>query len=129
MKEQIINIDIYRRSVVILQGTEDELEDWLRNHDENHLASAVTDTDWNNALAITFDDDADIYICAVKPMELTTICHELSHATLRVLKLVGIDPIEAEEAYAYLFEYLINQVTSTDEFLSLLSQDVIPHTS
>ncbi len=119
MKEQIINLDIYRRSVVILQGSETELEDWLCGQDLKHLVSAITDTDWETTKAISFDDDIDIYVCAVKPMELPVLCHELSHATLRVLKIVGIDPIKAEEAYAYLFEYLISQVTCLhDESLS-----------
>lgn len=111
MKEQIINVDIYRRSVVILQGLEEELEEWFVKHDLKHLSSAVTGTDWNNTRAITFDDDSDIYICAVNSMELSVLCHELSHATLRILRIVGIDPINAEEAYAYLFEFLITQVS------------------
>lgn len=112
MKEQIIPIDLYRRGVVILQGSEEELEKWLREHDAKQLGLAVTNTDWDNTKAITFDDDSDIYVCSVEPMELTTLCHELSHATLRILKIVGIDPIEAEEAYAYLFEYLLDAATS-----------------
>lgn len=112
MKEQIIPVDLYRRGVAVLQGAEEELEKWLCEHDAKSLCSLVTDTNWDNTKAITFDDDSDIYICAVEPMELTTLCHELSHATLRILKIVGIDPIEAEEAYAYLFEYLLEQATS-----------------
>jgi len=110
--------------VVILQGSEDEIEDWLRRHDARNLVSTVMDADWNSTLSITFDDGSDVYICAVKPMDLATVCHELSHATLKVLKIVGIDPAEAEEAYAYLFEYLISRVTASDGVPSLLSKDV-----
>lgn len=119
MKEQIISVDLYKRGVAILQGAEEELEKWFSEHNAKHLYSAVSDTDWDNTKAITFDDDSDIYICAVEPMELTTLCHELSHATLRILKIVGIDPIDAEEAYAYLFEYLLEQATS-------VSRDDVP---
>ncbi len=128
MKEQIINLDIYRRSVVVLQGSSDELTDWLCSHDVRHLISAVTDTDWDNTKGITFDDGRDVYICAVKSMDLTTLCHELSHAALRILKIVGIDPVETEEAYAYLFEYLIAQITSSGDAPSLLSKDASQHT-
>lgn len=113
MKEQIIPIDLYKRGVVILQGSEEELEKWLREHDAKHLASAVTDTDWDNTIAITLSDNRDVYVVSIEAMELTTLCHELSHATLKVLKIVGIDPIEAEEAYTYLFEYLLSQVTAS----------------
>ena len=127
MKEQIIPVDLYKRGVVILQGAEEELKKWFCEHDAKHLCSAMTDTDWYNTKAITFDDDSDIYVCSIKPMELTTLCHELSHATLRILKIVGIDPVEAEEAYAYLFEYLIGQVTVSDDAPSLLSKDVSWH--
>ena len=119
MTEQIINIDIYRRSVVILQGTESELEDWFIEHDEKLLLSTILQTDWDNTLAITFDDDSDVYICSVNPMKQNTLCHELSHATLKILRIVGIDPIEAEEAYAYLFEYLFSQATSSQSSGSL----------
>lgn len=115
MKEQIISVDLYKRGVAILQGAEEELEKWFSEHNVKYLYSAVSDTDWDSTKAITFDDDVDIYICSVEPMELTTLCHELSHATLRVLKIVGIDPIEAEEAYAYLFEYLLDKATNKKE--------------
>lgn len=128
MYERIINVNIYRRSVVVLQGTEDELEKWFSEHDLKHLTSSVTSMDWENTRAITFDDDIDIYICSVEPMDLSVLCHEFSHATLRILRIVGIDPINAEEAYAYLFEFLITQVTSSlDGVLLQLSQDVSSH--
>lgn len=128
MKEQIINLDIYRRSVVILQGSVDELAEWLYDHGVKHLVPSVTDVDWILSKGITFDDGRDVYVCSVESMELTTLCHELSHAALKILKIVGIDPIEAEEAYAYLFEYLVGEVTSSDDAQSLLSQDASQHT-
>ena len=123
MKELIIPVDLYRRGVAILQGSEDELEKWFCKHNVKNLYSYVTETDWEISKAITFDDGSDIFICSVEPMKLTTLCHELSHATLKILKIVGIDPIEAEEAYAYLFEYLLDKATSSDGVLSQLSRD------
>lgn len=125
MKEQIINLDIYRRSVVILQdGKADEFEQWLRDHNKEDFIPTFRGIDWESTRAVTLSDDLDIYVISPDRMPFTALCHELSHATLKVLKLVGIDPVEAEEAYAYLFEYLISQVTISDDAPSLLSKDV-----
>lgn len=108
MKEQIINLDIYRRNVAILQGGVSEINEWLADHSVSH------DIDWDNTAAVTFDDGIDVYVCSVKPMDLPTVCHELSHATFKILDIVGINATLAEEAYAYLFEYLVSRVTSSD---------------
>lgn len=129
MKEQIINLDIYRRSVVILQdGCIGEFEQWLKDHDNEDFIPTLRGIDWERTGAVTLSDDLDIYVISPNTMSFTVLCHELSHVTLRVLRIIGIDPVEAEEAYAYLFEYLISQVTVSDDVPSLLSKDVFSHT-
>lgn len=116
MREQIINVDIYRRSVVILSGCcIGEVEKWLSDHDNTEFVSTINSVDWQNTKAVTLTDGLDIYVISLEPLELPMLCHELSHATLKMLKMVGIDPMEAEEAYAYLFEYLIAQITSSSD--------------
>lgn len=132
MTTQLINIDIYRRCVVIFQCyTETEIAGWMQQHnaDPDFLLRQIEDVDWDSTCAIMASDNVDMYILSKEPMTLPTLCHELSHAALRLLKTIGIDPIEAEEAYAYLYEYLIAQVTSSDDALLPLSSGVTSHTA
>ena len=130
MKVQIINLDIYRRSVVILSDCcIGEVEKWLAEHDNADFIPTLNSVDWDSTKAETMTDSLDIYVISLEPLNLPSLSHELSHAALKVLKIVGIDPIVAEEAYAYLFEYLITQVTSSDGVLSLSLQDASLHTA
>lgn len=122
MKTQIINLDIYRRSVVILSDCcIGEVEKWLAEHDNADFIPTLNSVDWDSTKAVTITDDLDIYIISLDPLDLPTLCHELSHAALRVLKIVGIDPINAEESYTYLFEHLITQATSSQDGVLLPS--------
>ncbi len=115
MNAKVINLDIYRRSIVLLQGSKTEIEKWFSEKGMNQLNIHIIRGDLDNSHAITFSDNSDVYICSEEEMDIPTLCHELSHAAFKVLKIVGIDPIESEEAYAYLLEYLVREVISSDD--------------
>lgn len=110
MKEQIINIDIYKRSVVILQDScIGDICKWLEEHNADNIAQSVREEDWEAANAVTYSDGLDVYIISPKQIAAKTLAHELTHATFKILKIVGINPVQAEDAFAYLYEYLFDK--------------------
>lgn len=63
MKEQIINIDIYKRGVAILQdGCVGNICKWLEEHNATDVAQSVREEDWDITNAVTFSDGLDVYI-------------------------------------------------------------------
>lgn len=130
MKEKIIDIGIYRRSVVFMLGTEDEIASRFAELKIYRLAYRVKEIDWNSAVAVTFCDGSDVFVVSVKPMTLPTLCHELVHAVYRIFQIIGADDPVNEEAYAYLYEYLLTEITyASDEFPLQLSSDACQNTS
>lgn len=110
MKEQIINIDIYKRSVVILQdGCVGDICKWIEEHNATDIAQSVKEEDWDTSNAVTYFDGLDVYIISPKQISTKTLVHELTHATFKVLKIVGINSVQEEEAFAYLYEYLYDK--------------------
>lgn len=115
MKEQIINIDIYKRSVVILQdGCIGDICKWLEEHNATNIAQSVREEDWETANAVTYSDGLDVCIISPKQIVAQTLAHELTHATFKILKIVGINPVQAEEAFAYLYEYLFDKSNNSE---------------
>ena len=110
MKKHIIDIDIYKRSVVILQdGSIGDICKRLEEHNATNIAQSVREEDWETANAVTYSDGLDVCIISPKQIEGKTLVHELTHATFKILKIVGINPVQEEEAFAYLYEYLFNK--------------------
>ena len=110
-----IPIDIYKRGVSVYVGEDKtNLADWL-NHledDKEVVKKAIEENADAQALTITLKADVAVYV----PLEpssaknISILCHELFHATTRILAFVDIEPSrESEEAYTYLHEYLCKQ--------------------
>lgn len=59
MREKIIDINIYRRSVAFMLGTEDEIASRLAELKAYDLAGRVNEMDWDNTLALTLCDGSD----------------------------------------------------------------------
>lgn len=130
MREKIIDINIYRRSVAFMLGTEDEIASRLAELKAYDLAGRVNEMDWDNTLALTLCDGSGVYVVSVRPMTLPTLCHELTHVVYRIFQIIGADDPINEEAYAYLYEYLLTEITSaSDEFPLQLFSDACQHTS
>lgn len=116
MKEQIIPIDLYKRGVVILQDScIGDICKWLDKHNATDITQSVREEDWDTANAVTYSDGLDVYIISPKQIATKTLAHELTHATFKILKIVGINPVQEEEAYAYLYEYLYDKAINVKE--------------
>lgn len=111
MKEDIIPVDLYKRGIAIVSGDKTELELWLSDNGFREVLDDVVQDDWNweNTNAITTDNGVDVAILSIKPMDEGTAVHEFSHATFRILNMVGISPTLSEESYAYLLEFLFTR--------------------
>lgn len=116
MIEQIINIDIYKRRVVILQDScIGDICKWLEEHNSTDIAQAVREENWVTGNTVTYSDGLDVYIISPKQIAAKTLAHELTHATFKILKIVGINPVQEEEAYAYLYEYLYDKAINVKD--------------
>lgn len=128
MNVKVIPIDIYRRGVCFMCGAAEDLADCFVSYKLYGLADLVLNADWEHTRAITLCDDCDVWVCSVKPMALPDLCHELTHVVFKIFNIIGIDPTNDEEAYAYLYEYLFKEITSTSaEFPLQLSSDATSH--
>lgn len=106
---KIIPIDLYARGVIICIGTKDFCVRQLRRKKvSEEYIKEVAEYDMGEvpATAVTFRIGGDVLIYMESPQPMDTLIHELSHAAFRILEIVGIDPIQSEEAYAYLLGYL-----------------------
>lgn len=103
-------VDLYKRGVLVLFGTKEELYNIAKDILTPLNIQAVEDTDWEHTEAICLSAGADTIIYAPQRPYDEIIAHELSHAAFNILKMVDIDPTASEEAYTYLFEYLYYNV-------------------
>ncbi len=85
----------------------DEIIKWLEdNNFDISVIETVKEEDWSKTDAITLCDGRDVVVASEKPMSDEIAVHEFSHSAFKLLDIVGISPVLAEEAYAYLVEFL-----------------------
>ena len=121
----IIHCDIFKRGVVIVIGDRNGLKSELRKHGYV-LAKATADEidkSLSGYIATTMEigEGHDVLVYAEKPMPLPVLAHELFHATQFITRFVGAEDVETS---AYLYEYLLSSVlTSDDAVCALLKRD------
>jgi hypothetical protein len=109
---KVIPLDIYGHDIVVSIGqTDEDLYEIIKDdvskkdfdkHMINQKAIATTHKLRNGGIIIRFKDD--IYNEGI-------VAHEAFHAIVFLFKKIGIDfCYESEEAYAYLLEYLTNEI-------------------
>lgn len=107
----VIPVDIYRRGVLVFFGPKEDFLHFVESRDADNyegIARCVNDDD-GATLAQTIKTTTDVYIFAEQAPGMAAIVHESAHATMGILKIVGISPSE-EEAFAYLQEYICQQI-------------------
>lgn len=110
-----IPINIYRCGVLVFFGSRDKLTERLRTDGVPKSVVREVNRMINEAgdfAAVTLPLENDMLIYAEAQQDADIIIHELAHATFGILKKVGIDASECEEAYAYLLEYLYGEVNT-----------------
>ena len=119
-------IDIFEIQVLFLVGDFDECcklveENRAKTYtgpkvsDDLRTAKERIDTDskdWNGYRAFTTKAGPGIVIYAPKPITLSTLVHEISHAVDGILHITGADD---EELRAYLCGYLFTELAAKDD--------------
>lgn len=104
---KVIPIDLYKRGLLIFIGDKNECVKLLkRDKISEESVKQVKEFDMTGTTAVTFCIDGDVLIYMENKKPIEVLVHELSHVAFMVLRIVGIDPTQSEEAYAYLLGYL-----------------------
>lgn len=128
----VIDLDIFRCSVLILVGKDEETiqkglpdlykcNEWSNNDLENTkklIAEVFKDNDDNIWKGITIPNEVDAIVVFrekdITKVSMKTAVHELYHAMRKICESHGV---EDEETEAYLLEYLFSQfLTAQDNY-------------
>jgi hypothetical protein len=112
MKQHVkaVSVPPYYRGVLVFIGSPDQLRDYLRRSYPAY-ATSMEDIDIPQAVACTFNLECDALIYSPSVPKEAAMIHEIFHAARHILNIVGIDlSDDTEEAYAYLIEYLSDQI-------------------
>ncbi len=123
----VINLDIFRCSVVVIVGPNNEtlLKGLPKLFKDYNVKSDITKEEFRECLGreklyggVTIQDGVDVLVLlkAENILEVSneTLVHEMLHATNIVCKVHGVDD---EETRAYMIEYLCNKFwVAQDEY-------------
>ena len=124
-KYKYIRADVYSRGITIFIGPQKELFKFVEEvyKDNKKLIENVKDTIDSEALGTTFtEDDGQSLIWIPKfpktSGEIAILGHEILHATFILLNYCGVnyEYDGPNEAYTYLFEYLMGQALDTEGY-------------
>lgn len=112
---EIIRLDIYNRDVVVHCGGVKQLRKYLSGFMSQEVCKEICDSLYDCELGRTLEiKNSDILVYLPKEptdaKSLGVLIHELFHATYFVLQKAGIVCNDsADEAYAYLLEFLVEK--------------------
>lgn len=115
---KLIQINVYNSDVLVHFGTEESLIKYMKNNGFTSYVDEVKDIlsqDKAVILAETFmlDTGQTIMWFSEKKPNIGLIAHEVFHAVYNLLERIGIRlSSDSEEAYAYLTQFLINEITN-----------------
>lgn len=126
-KIKVINIDIYKREILVFIGSHSELVEYAKGLKNDDCYSNVADiiiNDTSDSEGCYYYDESngcgiiELHYHPSSPKEIAVAAHECLHATMRVLSYIGIPCLEdtANETHTYLLEYLMEQVLSYDNY-------------
>lgn len=122
-----VYIELYKRRLLIFVGSHDELLEYTNclKKDEDYYNIAfdiINDAGQAEATYYYSSENGcgliELHYHPTTPKEISVAAHECLHATMRILSYVGIPCFidEANEAYAYLHEYLLEQVLDYNNY-------------
>ena len=126
-KYKSINLEIYKRDLTVFIGSHEEFKEWIKKCDFpetwNTIITKILKSD-DNAEASYWYNDIDgngiieLHYHPKAPKEVAVAAHECLHAAIKVLSFVGIPCFEneANEAYTYLLEYILQQVLDFNNY-------------
>lgn len=115
---KLIHINVYNADVLVHFGTEESLIKYLKDNGFTSYVDEVKDIlsqDKAVILAETFmlETGQTIMWFSEKQPNIGLVAHEVFHAVYNLLERIGIRlSSDSEEAYAYLTQFLIKEITN-----------------
>lgn len=100
MRRKIVNVPIYNHKVTFLQGNIDTILTYL-SHIYTRDLDRELDVASDDASALCFFIDGDIYIWCNNDCDIAILGHELIHATYFIMKSRGLT-INDQETFCYI---------------------------
>lgn len=122
-----IDIELYKRNVLVFIGSHDELLEYtncLKNDKlYEHIAYNIINDMCCAESAYYYDSEngcglIELHYHPNSPREIAIAAHECLHATMRIMSYVNVPCFqdESNEAYTYLHEYLVEQVLDYNNY-------------
>ena len=105
-----IKIPIYNWTIVFLIGSQENAESYISSIEE----VKIIPQDFGIQDAACYQYSSIIYIWIQQYVSISVLCHEIAHATFYLMETVHLD-ITDQEAFCYLFEYILNECLKVDE--------------
>lgn len=112
-----IQIPIYNWTITILVGSQEDAESYISSIEEVKMPQ----TEFGVQDAACYQYSSTIYIWVQQDSNISVLCHEIAHATFYLMDTVHLD-ITDQEAFCYLFEYILNECLKVNE----LSIQMVP---
>ena len=116
-----IQIPIYNWTIVILVGTQDDAESYISSIEEVRMPAQ----EYGIQDAACYQYSSTIYVWIQSNVSISILCHEVAHATFYLMETVHLD-ITDQEAFCYLFEYILNECLKVDElYIQMVPSDQV----
>ena len=112
-----IQIPIYNWIITILVGSQEDAESYIGSIEEVKIPQA----ELGAQDATCYQYSSTIYVWVQQNSSISVLCHEIAHATFYLMDTVHLD-ITDQEAFCYLFEYILNECLKVNE----LSIQMVP---
>lgn len=126
-KFKYINIDLYKRDITVFIGSHEEFKEWVSSYkiptSWEQLIESIIESDDEAVASFWYNRNNGNGIIELPKhpkttSEISIAAHECLHATMHVLSYVNIPciPNEANEAYTYLLEHILEKVLEYDGY-------------
>ena len=105
-----IQIPIYNWTIVLLVGSQENAESYISSIEEVKMSQ----TEFGVQDAACYQYSSTIYVWIQQGSSISVLCHEIAHATFYLIDTVHLD-LTDQEAFCYLFEYILNECLKVDE--------------
>ena len=105
-----IKIPIYNWTIILLIGSQEDAESYISSVEEVRIIPQ----EFGIQDAACYQYSSTIYMWVRQNSSISVLCHEIAHATFYLMDTVHLD-IADQEAFCYLFEYILNECLKVDE--------------
>ena len=99
-----IKIPIYNWTIILLIGSQEDAESYISSVEEVRIIPQ----EFGIQDAACYQYSSTIYVWIQSNVSISVLCHEIAHATFYLMETVHLD-ITDQEAFCYLFEYILNE--------------------